>query len=53
MIPPRKCNIFVSDLHPETTSSDVMKYLKAEYNGDFKIYYIRTQINLGLMLPCF
>ena len=33
----KKCEIFVSNLHPETTSSDVMRYLKAEYKEYFKI----------------
>ena len=30
-------DIFISNLHPETTSFDVMKYLRAEYNEYFKI----------------
>ena len=41
----KQCEIFVSNLHPDTTSSDVMKYLKAEYNEYFKIEHIRTQFN--------
>ena len=36
----KKCEIFVSNLHPETTSSDVMRYLKAEYKE-----HIRTKFN--------
>ena len=40
-----KCEIFVSNLHPETTSSDVMRYLKAEYKEYFKIEHIRTKFN--------
>ena len=35
----------VSHLYPETTFSDVMKYLKAEYNEYFLIEHIRTKFN--------
>ena len=41
----KQCEIFVSNLHPDTTSSDVIKYLKAEYNEYFKIEHIRTKCN--------
>ena len=49
--------IFVSNLHPKTTSSDVMRYLKAEYR-EFSKYNIFVQnlmiiVQSRLLLLCF
>ena len=53
----KKCEIFVSNLHLENESSDVMRYLKAEYREYFKIEHIRTQFNgysfLKIVAPMF
>ena len=40
-----KCEIYVSNLHPDTSTHEVLRYLKANYSGDFKLEQIRNHFN--------
>ena len=40
-----KCEIYVSNLHPDTSTHEVSRYLKANYSGYFKLEQIRNHFN--------
>ena len=40
-----KCEIYVSNLHPDTSTHEVLRYLKANYSGYFKLEQIRNHFN--------
>ena len=40
-----KCESYVSNLHPDTSTHEVLRYLKANYSGYFKLEQIRNHFN--------
>ena len=40
-----KCEIYVSNLHPDTSTHEVLRYLKAIYSGYFKFEQIRKHVD--------
>ena len=39
----KQCEIFLSNLHFETSEQEIMRYMRANYHGYFKVESIRTQ----------
>ena len=39
----KQCKIFLSNLHFETSEQEIMRYMRANYHGYFKVESIRTQ----------
>ena len=39
----KQCEIFLSNLHSDTSEQEIMRYMRAHYHGYFKVESIRTQ----------